>query len=208
MGTKVMFAWSHDSVGVGEDGPTHQPVEHVAALRVIPDLPVMRPADANETIHCLRLAIEGDGPTALIMTRQNVTVLDGTSYNGVAAGAYVLAEAQDAAVTLAATGSEVSLAVEAAAALATAGVAARVVSMPCWERFEQLDRDAQTAVLGSAPVLGIEAQVGFGWHRWANDVVSIDRFGASAPGDVVLDKLGMNVANVVARAQALVAGAS
>lgn len=206
MGTKVLFAWSHDSVGVGEDGPTHQPVEHVAALRAIPDLPVMRPADANETVHCLRLALEGDGPTALIMTRQNVPVLAGTSYDGVASGGYVLREAEGAAVTLVATGSEVLLALEAADQLAAAGTVARVVSLPCWERFEAAGKDHQQAVLGSAPTLAVEAQVGFGWHRWADDVVSIDRFGASAPGDTVMAELGINVGNVVARAQALVAG--
>ena len=204
MGTKVVFAWSHDSVGVGEDGPTHQPVEHVAALRAIPGLDVMRPADANETVHAVRLAVEGDGPMALIMSRQNVPVLEGTSFEGVASGAYVLREEADADVTLVATGSEVSLIVDAAERLASDGVVARVVSMPSWERFEAAGRAYQAEVLPpEVPVLAVEAQITFGWHRWADDVIGIDRFGASAPGDVVLRELGINVDNVVERAKAL-----
>ena len=204
MGTKVVFAWSHDSVGVGEDGPTHQPVEHVAALRAIPGLDVMRPADANETVHAVRLAVEGDGPMALIMSRQNVPVLEGTSFEGVASGAYVLREEADADVTLVATGSEVSLIVDAAERLASDGVVARVVSMPSWERFEAAGRAYQAEVLPpEVPVLAVEAQTTFGWHRWADDVIGIDRFGASAPGDVVLRELGINVDNVVERAKAL-----
>ena len=204
MGTKVVFAWSHDSVGVGEDGPTHQPVEHVAALRAIPGLDVMRPADANETVHAVRLAVEGDGPMALIMSRQNVPVLEGTSLEGVASGAYVLREEADADVTLVATGSEVSLIVDAAERLASDGVVARVVSMPSWERFEAAGRAYQAEVLPpEVPVLAVEAQITFGWHRWADDVIGIDRFGASAPGDVVLRELGINVDNVVERAKAL-----
>ncbi|MFN8051272.1 MAG: transketolase [Acidimicrobiales bacterium] len=207
MGTKVLFAWSHDSVGVGEDGPTHQPVEHVAALRAIPDLDVMRPADANETAHAVRLSLEGTGPMALIMSRQNLPVLEGTSYEGVANGGYVLRDADGAAITLVATGSEVSLAVEAADALASKGIGARVVSLPSWERFEAAGRAYQAEVLPSdVPTLAIEAQVTFGWHRWADDVIGIDRFGASAPGDLVLAKLGINVDAVVARATALVNG--
>jgi len=204
MGTKVVFAWSHDSVGVGEDGPTHQPVEHVAALRTIPGLDVMRPADANETVHAVRLAVEGDGPMALIMSRQNLPVLEGTSFEGVANGGYVLREESDADVTLVATGSEVSVIVEAAERLAADGVVARVVSLPSWERFEAAGRSYQDTVLPpDVPTLAVEAQVTFGWHRWADDVVGIDRFGASAPGDVVMRELGINVDNVVERAKAL-----
>lgn len=205
MGTKVLFAWSHDSVGVGEDGPTHQPIEHIASLRAIPGLDVLRPADANETAHAVRLTIEGDGPVALIMSRQNLPVLEGTSYEGVAKGAYALSDPADAQVTLVATGSEVSLIVDAAARLAESGIAARVVSMPSWERFEAAGRAYQDEVLRrDLPTLAVEAGVTFGWHRWADDVVGIDRFGASAPGDVVLDKLGLNVDHVVARATALI----
>jgi len=205
MGTKVLFVWSHDSVGVGEDGPTHQPIEHVAALRAIPGLPVIRPADANETVTAVRLALEGNGPVALIASRQNLPVLEGTSADGVARGGYVLVEAADAVITLVATGSEVSLAVDAAAELATAGVVARIVSLPCWEWFAAESATSRAAVLGTLPRLGIEAQVGFGWHRWVDDVVSIERFGASAPGDVVMAEFGFTAINVAARATALLA---
>jgi transketolase len=204
MGAKVIFAWSHDSVGVGEDGPTHQPVEHVAALRAIPDLPVVRPADANECVAALRLAVEGDGPVALIMSRQNLPVLEHTSADGVARGGYVVREADGAAVTIVATGSEVWVALDAADRLGEQGVVARVVSHPCWEWFEAQSDDYRATVLGTAPRLGVEAQVALGWHRWVDDVVSIDRFGASAPGDVVLAKLGITPDNVAARATALV----
>jgi transketolase len=202
---RSIFVWSHDSVGVGEDGPTHQPVEHVASLRAIPNLRVMRPADANETAAAWQVAIASGGPTAMITSRQNLPVLEGTSAEGVAQGAYVLREANDAAVTLVGTGSEVSVCVDAAEQLAAAGVAARVVSMPCWELFEAADADVRAAVIPrSVPSLAIEAGVSQGWHRWVDDVIGIDRFGASAPGATVLSELGINAANLVARAQALI----
>ena len=205
MGTKVIFVWSHDSVGVGEDGPTHQPVEQVASLRLIPGLDVLRPADANETVHALRLAVEGSGPVALILSRQNLPVLEGTSLEGVAKGAYVLREAENAAITLVATGSEVSLIIEAADRLGDNGIAARVVSLPGWERFEASGRSYQSEVIPpSIPALSVEAGVTTGWQRWTDDSIGIDRFGASAPGDVVMAKLGVNVDAVVARATALV----
>lgn len=201
MQAKVVFMWSHDSVGVGEDGPTHQPIEQIASLRAIPDLPVVRPADANETVAAIHLALAGDGPTALITSRQNLPVLDGTSAEGVARGGYVLRDVPGAQVSLVATGSEVHVAVAAAEELATAGVAARVVSLPCWERFEKLDSAEREDVLGAGlPRVGVEAGVSLGWHRWVDDVVSIDRFGASAPGDVVLRELGITTAAVVAAA--------
>ncbi|MDW3218381.1 MAG: transketolase [Acidimicrobiales bacterium] len=202
---RAIFVWSHDSVGVGEDGPTHQPVEQIASLRAIPDLRVIRPADANETVAAWRIAIESGGPTALILTRQNVPVLEGTSADGVAQGAYVLRDAPDAAITLVGTGSEVAVCVDAADALAASGVAARVVSMPCWELFAAADADTRDAVIPAAtPSLAVEAGATMGWHRWVDDVVGIERFGASAPGDTVLEKLGINADNVVARARALI----
>ena len=207
MGTKVLFVWSHDSVGVGEDGPTHQPVEHVAALRAIPDLPVFRPGDANETIAAVRLALEGDGPTALVTSRQNLPVLEGTSAEGVALGGYAISAPPGAVVSLVATGSELHLAVDAAAQLAERGVIARVVSLPCWERFEQLPRAERESVLGDGLArVGVEAQVAMGWHRWVDEVVSIDRFGASAPGDVVMREFGITAEAVVAAAERLLAG--
>jgi len=139
------------------------------------------------------------------MSRQNLPVLEGTSFEGVANGGYVLREAEGAQLNLVATGSEVSVILAAADRLAADGIVARVVSLPSWERFEAAGRSYQASVLPSdVPTLAVEAQVTFGWHRWADDVIGIDRFGASAPGDLVLDKLGINVDNVVARATALV----
>ena len=201
---KVVFVFTHDSVGVGEDGPTHQPIEHVASLRVIPDLQVIRPADANETVAAWRAAVEHHGPTALVLTRQNVTVC--TDGSAVERGAGVVHEPSGVPqVVLLATGSEVSLCVEAAQRLADAGVAARVVSMPSWDRFERQTREYRSSVLPSGvPVLSVEAGVTYGWARWADDSIGIDRFGASAPGGVVMERLGLDIANVAARATALV----
>jgi transketolase len=199
---KVVFVFTHDSVGVGEDGPTHQPVEHVATLRAIPDLHVIRPADANETVAAWRDAVAHHGPTALVLSRQNLTVV--TDGSAVATGAGIVRNSDTPQVVLVATGSEVSLCVEAFDALAAAGINARVVSLPSWDRFEAQSPEFRTSVLpAGVPVLSVEAGVTFGWARWADDSIGIDRFGASAPGAVVLDKLGINVANVVARATAL-----
>ena len=201
-GAKVVFVFTHDSVGVGEDGPTHQPVEHIATLRAIPQLQVIRPADANETVAAWRAAVEHDGPTALVLSRQNLTVV--TDGSAVATGAGVVRDVANPQVVLLATGSEVPLVVEAAEELAAAGIGARVVSIPSWDRFEAQSAEFRASVLPpGVPVLSVEAGVTFGWARWADDSIGIDRFGASAPGAVVLDKLGINVANVVARATAL-----
>ena len=201
-----IFVWSHDSVGVGEDGPTHQPIEHVMSLRSIPGLRVFRPADGNEVAQAWRLAVDLDGPSAMILTRQNVPTLEGTATaDGVVNGAYTLVDCLDPDVILAGTGSEVSVCVDAATALGQQGIAARVVSMPCWELFAQKDRDYQAGVLlPGVPKLSVEAGVTLGWERWVDFPVGIDRFGASAPGSVVLDKLGMNPANVAAQAASLV----
>jgi len=202
----VVFVWSHDSIGVGEDGPTHQPIEHVASLRAIPDLLVMRPADANEVAQAWQIAIETDGPIAMVLTRQNVPVLEGTVRpNQVNRGAYVLIDAPDPAVILAGTGSEVQLCVDAAASLAAAGVASRVVSMPCWEIFLDQDESYREQVFPhEIPVVGVEAGVSLGWERWADLTVTIDRFGASAPGSEVMEKLGFNAAAVEAAARSLI----
>ena len=201
-----IFVWSHDSVGVGEDGPTHQPVEHVMSLRAIPGLRVFRPADANEVAQAWRLAVDANGPSAMILTRQNVPTMEGTAgADGVVRGAYILADAPDPDVVLVGTGSEVSVCVEAAAALREQGLAARVVSMPCWELFAGQSADYRAEVLpAGVPKLSVEAGVTLGWERWVDLPVGIDRFGASAPGSVVLDKLGMNAPNVAAQAAALV----
>ena len=205
---KVVYFWTHDSVGLGEDGPTHQPIEQLAAVRAIPGLRVIRPADANESAHALRVAVERDGPTALILSRQNLPVLEGTAELGsnLERGAYVLVEAdEEPDVILVGTGSEVGLCVEAAKLLDASGLSARVVSMPSWELFEEQDDDYQDAVLGGAvPVLAVEAASSFGWARWADDSVSIDHFGASGPGAEVLESFGFTPEHVAARAATLV----
>jgi transketolase len=200
----AVFVFSHDSVGVGEDGPTHQPIEQLAGLRAIPGLQVIRPADANETVAAWRVAVDHDGPTALILSRQSIPVV--TDGSAVEPGGAVVRAADDARVVLLATGSEVAVCVEAAERLADEGLLASVVSLPSWDRFEAQPREYQDAVLPpDVPVLSVEAAATFGWARWADDSIGIDRFGASAPGGLVLDKLGINVDHVVARARALVA---
>ncbi|MFZ4720067.1 MAG: transketolase [Ilumatobacteraceae bacterium] len=199
---KVVFVFTHDSVGVGEDGPTHQPVEHIATLRAIPGLQVIRPADANETVAAWKAAVHHDGPTALVLSRQNITVC--TDGSAVERGGAVVVDPSDPQVVLVATGSEVALCVDAAAVLADRGVGARVVSLPSWDRFLAQDADYRAQVLPAGlPTLSVEAGVTFGWAAFADDSIGIDRFGASAPGNVVMEQLGLNVANVVARAAAL-----
>ncbi len=202
---KVIFVWSHDSIGVGEDGPTHQPVEQIASLRAIPDLPVMRPADGNEVSQAWEVALKRNGPTAIILTRQNVPVLEGTAKPGqVERGAYVLIDAPDPAVILAGTGSEVQLCVEAAGSLAEDGIASRVVSMPSWELFQEQGESYQEQVLPSqVPVVGVEAGVSFGWDRWADLTVTMDEFGSSAPGDQVMKQFGFTASTVEATARSL-----
>jgi transketolase len=210
----VVYVWTHDSIGVGEDGPTHQPVEHLAALRAMPNLAVIRPADAAETVVAWRVALERrHGPTALVLTRQKLPVLDRGVYaaaDGAARGAYVLADAAGGSpeLILIATGSEVALAVAAHAALIAEGVRARVVSMPSWELFQAEPAGYRAAVLppSSRRRLAIEAGASFGWERWVGDegaTVTLDRFGASAPGDVAMRELGFTADHVLARARAL-----
>jgi transketolase len=230
---QVIYVFTHDSIGLGEDGPTHQPVEHLASLRAIPHLYVLRPADAHETREAWRLAIERRHyPTALALTRQKLPLIDRTRYasaEGVRRGAYVLAEAtftgarpiaapaspdfvEDEPTTpeliLIATGSEVSLALEARELLQQEGHAVRVVSMPCMELFEEQPEEYRNEILPPSVVmrLAVEAGVRQGWDRYIGpqgDMVSIERFGASAPGDVALSKLGFNVENVLSRARLL-----
>jgi transketolase len=206
-GLQTVWAWTHDSVGLGEDGPTHQPVEHYAALRAIPNLWFVRPADATETVGAWKLALEReDGPVGLALTRQKVPTLESTTVEGVARGAYVVHDPEETAeLILIATGSEVALAVEAARQL---DVPARVVSMPCWELFEKQPADYRDEVLPPdvKARLSIEAGVKLGWKQWVGDEgdsISIEHYGASAPGATVLEKFGYTTDNVVARAQAL-----
>ncbi|MCC6436570.1 MAG: transketolase [Acidimicrobiales bacterium] len=204
---KAIFVWSHDSIGVGEDGPTHQPVEHVAALRAIPGLKVFRPCDAAETAASFRQAVDGNGPSALILSRQAVPVLAGTAEGAVDRGAYVLVDPANGRpdIVLIGTGSEVQLCVGAAKLLAADGIGARVVSMPCWELFEDTDPDYQEDVLPvEVPAIAVEAGVTYGWERWADDVIGLDRFGASAPGDEVMAKFGFTAEHVAERARELI----
>jgi transketolase len=203
-GAKVCFVFTHDSVGVGEDGPTHQPVEHLATLRAVPGLQVIRPADANETVAAWCAAVEFDGPTALVLSRQGIEVV--TDGSAVGRGAGIVHEPSSSPqVVLLATGSEVSLCVKASAALDAQGIAARVVSMPSWDRFDRQDAAYRQSVLPSGvPVLSVEAGSTFGWAAHADASIGIDRFGESAPGAEALERLGISVDHVVERARTLV----
>jgi len=207
------FVFTHDSIAVGEDGPTHQPVEQLMSLRAIPGLTVIRPADANETAAAWRLALKRSGPHALVLTRQKLPVLDPDLYpaeEGTQSGGYVLADADggSADIVIVATGSEVHLALEARDVLRAEGINARVVSMPSWEIFGEQETEYRRHVLPDGiPRLAVEAGVTLGWRDLvgsAGDVVGIERFGASAPGETVLDKLGFNAAHVVERAHRLI----
>ena len=201
---KCCFVWSHDSVGVGEDGPTHQPVEQLATLRAVPGLHVVRPADANETVAAWVDAVRHDGPTALILSRQNIEVV--TDGSAVEFGAGIVTGDGDPDIVLVATGSEVPVCVTASDELRKAGISARVVSMPSWDRFEEQNAGFRRGIFPpKVPVLAVEAGSSLGWHRYADDVIGIDRFGASAPGGTVLDRLGINADHVVARARELLA---
>jgi len=212
---EVLYVWTHDSVGLGEDGPTHQPIEHLASLRAIPNFVVLRPADAAETVEAWRVALRRTGgPTAIVCSRQKLPVLDRASLapaSGVARGAYVLADAGrpgDPELILIATGSEVSLALEAHQRLARDGIGSRLVSMPSWELFTAQPQAYRDEVLPPhvRARVSVEAAASFGWDRWVGpdgEIIGIDRFGASAPGAVVLKELGFTVDHVVAVAKAV-----
>lgn len=215
MGMPVTYVFTHDSVAVGEDGPTHEPVEHLAALRAMPGLSVIRPADANETAAAWNMAVSSEKtPTALVLSRQNLDILPTSkekALEGVAKGAYVVspADKEQADAILIATGSEVNLAVNAQAALKEAGIDASVVSMPSWDLFEKQDRAYKDSVLPKdvKKRLGIEMGASLGWHKYVGDegdVLAIDTFGASAPGNIVIEKYGFTVDNVVAKVKALI----
>ena len=211
----VVWAWTHDSVGLGEDGPTHQPVETYAALRAIPNLWFMRPGDPNETAYAWKAALErADGPVALSMSREKVPVLDRSDLapaSGVEQGAYVLWDSSDAPeLILIGTGAQLGLALDAGRKIAADGTSVRVVSMPCWELFEEQPQAYRDEVLPPdvKARLSVEAGVSLGWSKWVGDhgaSVSIEHFGASAPGPTVLEEFGYTVDNVVARATALLA---
>jgi transketolase len=209
----TVWVFTHDSIAVGEDGPTHEAVEQVLALRAIPNMVVLRPGDANETRCAWEVAMKRrEGPTTLILTRQHVPTLDRSVYasaDGVFHGAYVLNPSEaDPELILIATGSEVPLIAAAERALHERGVRARAVSMPSWELFEAEPLEYRDSVLPPSVTarLAVEAARSIGWHRWVGprgDILSVDRFGASAPGDVVMKHFGFTVDNVVARALAL-----
>ncbi|WP_240504195.1 transketolase C-terminal domain-containing protein [Thioclava sp. JM3] len=212
MGLGVTYVMTHDSIGLGEDGPTHQPVEHLASLRAIPNLNVFRPADAVETLEAWDLAIRStDTPSLLALSRQGVPQLRGAGdENLTARGAYVIrsfGEGRD--VTLLATGTAVALAVEAAEALHAEGHSVAVVSMPCWELFDAEPEEYRAEVLGAAPRVAVEAASAFGWTRYVAreaDVIGMPGFGASAPAEQLYAEFGITAEAVVARAKALIAG--
>ncbi len=215
-GLHVVYVFTHDSIGLGEDGPTHQPVEQLVGLRAVPGLTVIRPADANETAAAWKIAVtRKDHPTALICSRQKLPILDHGEYpqvaDGVSRGGYVLAEAKSAtapAVILVATGSEVHLALEAHEKLLEENIQTRVVSFPCWELFAEQPEEYRRGVFPDGiPVLAIEAGVSLGWKPYFGsgiDVIAVDKFGASAPGKVVMEKYGFTVDNVVGHVRALI----
>jgi transketolase len=214
MGLHVVYVFTHDSIAVGEDGATHQPVEQLAGLRSVPQLLVLRPADANETACAWRVAVEKrDGPVALVLTRQDVPTLDRTRFAsamGLRQGGYILSDAPNGkpALILIATGSEVALIVAAAERLRAQDIAVRLVSLPCWELFDAQPVEYREAVLPPtvAARLAVEAGASMGWHRYVGDhgdVLAVDRFGASAPGNVVQREYGFTVDNVCALALAV-----
>lgn len=206
----VIYVLTHDSIGLGEDGPTHQPVETIASLRIIPNMLVFRPADGNEASGAYKVAVENrKRPSVLAMSRQNLPNLEGSSIDIVAKGAYVLSDDEGTPdLILLATGSEVSLCVEAAKQLRAEGKKVRIVSMPCWELFNEQSAEYKESVLPKAVTarLAVEAGSSFGWHRYTGDAgatISTDTFGASAPGNVMFEKFGFTVDNVVAKAKAV-----
>ncbi|GAC1669093.1 MAG: transketolase [Candidatus Limnocylindrales bacterium] len=221
-GLHVIYVWTHDSIGLGEDGPTHQPIEHYAALRAIPNMWFVRPGDGNETAAAWALAVERgqedpSGPVALSLTRQKLPTLAGTAEkarDGLRRGGYVLRDPDDGRVPeiiLIGTGSELQLAFGAAEALEADGVGARVVSLPCWERFELQDAGYRESVLPRAvrARVAVEAGVSFGWDRWTGDdgaIIGLDHFGASAPAGTILEKFGFTVDRVVAVARGVLDG--
>jgi transketolase len=211
MKVHALFIFTHDSIALGEDGPTHQPIEHLMSLRAIPGLTDFRPADANETAAVWRLALERKGPCFFALTRQNLPVIDPVAhdlYAGVSKGAYVLQDAAKPQVVLIGTGSEVWPCLEAAKLLTADGIAARVVSFPSWKLFEEQTAEYKASVLpAGVPRLAIEAGATLGWWKYVGldgDVIGLDRFGASAPGPIAMAHLGFGAENVAARAKKLV----
>ena len=204
-----IFVWTHDSVGLGEDGPTHQPIEHLMALRAMPNLHVFRPADGNETVAGWKFALERNhGPTALVLSRQDLPIHTKEGAPGAEKGAYVLADGTDAIIL--ATGSEVAIAMAARDELAKENISARVVSMPCWELFAEQTKDYQQSVLppDRKRRVSIEAGVTFGWREYIGDsgvAIGVDHYGASAPAEVIYEKFGLTAAAVAAAVKHVIA---
>ena len=211
MNIPSIFVWTHDSIGVGEDGPTHQPIEHFAALRAIPGLDVVRPGDANEVAHAWKTIITRNRPVGILLSRQNLPVLDRTIYSSadnVSKGAYILNDVKDPQVILIATGSEVSLAVESANLLETNGIRARVVSAPCLEWFDEQDQKYKDSVLPyNIPKVSIEVGIAQGWHKYIGDkglAISLEHYGASADAKRLFKEFGFSAENIVAQIKKLV----
>lgn len=205
----VIYVLTHDSIGVGEDGPTHQPIEHLASIRAIPDTLLFRPADMKETVGCYIAALQGNRPAAMALTRQNLPQYDETSVQGVFRGGYVLRDCNNPEVIIMATGSEVELAVKAADVLAEKGKAVRVVSMPCAELFDEQSAEYKESVLpaGVRARVAVEAGCSMSWYKYTGldgQVVSIDHFGASAPAGMLFKEFGFTVENVVAAAEKVI----
>jgi len=214
-GLHVVYVWTHDSVGLGEDGPTHQPVEHYAALRAIPNLWFVRPGDANETAAAWALATErSDGPVALGLTRQKLPTLPGTgdlAREGVTRGGYILREATGGSpqLIMIGTGSELQLAFAAAETLEGEGIPTRVVSLPCWERFEAQDQLYRDTVLPPSVRRRVSVEIGIslGWERWVGDegaIIGLDHFGASAPAGTIFEKFGFTAERVTSVGRSVV----
>jgi transketolase len=215
MKAPVIFVYTHDSIGLGEDGPTHQPIEQLSTLRAIPDFTLIRPADATESAEAWRVALEHrNGPTALVFTRQKLLYIDRTKYapaSGLARGAYVLADVDRPQVVLMSTGSEVGLIVAAHEKLTAAGVNSRIVSMPSHELFARQDTAYRASVLpAGVPRIAIEAAHPMSWYRWVGEdgvVLGLERYGASAPYEKIYEELGLTVDRIVDAAQRLVRAA-
>lgn len=211
MNLPVTYIWSHDSIGLGEDGPTHQPVEHIAALRAIPNLAVIRPADGNETVAAWRRLVEHPAPSALLLSRQNLPILGGTNSDGVKNGAYVLKDfltegAKSPQALIIATGSELHLALDAAGALSLEGISTRVVSAPCLEWFKAMPQQYRDSVIPPSirARVSVEAAVSQGWHELIGDAgvaISLDHFGASASAEVLFEKFGFTAERIASAAK-------
>jgi transketolase len=210
MESHSLFVFTHDSIGVGEDGPTHEPIEHLMALRAVPHFTDFRPADANETAAAWRLAIERNKPCFFALSRQDLPVIDPVAhkvYEGVSKGGYVLQDVENPQLVLIATGSEVWPTLDAAKLLTADGIKVRVVSLPSWKIFDEQDSAYKANVLpGGVPRLSVEAGATQGWWKYVGldgDVIGLDRFGASAPGPIAMKELGFSAENIAARAKKL-----